>query len=485
MTTSTTALPPLARRAARPLLHATLFILHAAFFIGASASAQAPAREFFDGADDPASKTVMQQAETDIEKYRKGDFTVTLTDETGAPLPAATTATLDLIRHQFNFGCSMFRMSRLPDDDPVKKAGLQALLDIFNQVVVVDHWYNPYGEIEDKQPEKDMAWAAAHAMRTRYHAVLYEEPREAMGKHLATEQFWNLFDERIQYSTKVTGGKAGAYDLINEALSRKYWNKNNPKSFYRTEPTYPDLSQPEQIVRAFALARKYLPDAKLTALENPAPHDGPGGERYGEVIAMWKAALDAGADIDYIGTQCHFFDDGQPFKPDERKKNKNFYTMAEISKGLDLQNALNKPVEITEFTGPSRNKLKNKEYNQRIWTLSEAENSAWQINFYKLAFSKPCIIGVTRWNLVDQFCGRSMDGGILKQDGTPHQIYYDLLKLIKETWHTRVTQTPDAAGAVAFRGYYGDYQVAAEGYAPAEITLTPENQNIKVVLKKK
>ena len=446
-------------------------------------SIKAPDKEFFDGAADPASKEVMRQAETDIEKYRKGDFTITLTDETGAPIPATTTATLDLTRHQFIFGCSMFKMSRLPDDDPMKKAGTQALLDIFNQVVVVDHWYNPFGEVEDKQPDKDVAWAVAHAMRMRVSPILYEEPREAIGKHLTQDQYWQMFEDRIKYMAAITGGKPQIYDVINEVISRKRWNKNNPDSFYRLVPDYPDLSRPDLIVRAYALARKYLPNAKLTALENgfPSPTD----KNYKDIITMWKAALDAGADIDHIGTQCHFFDDGQSFRPEERKKNKDNYTMSSVSQALDMQKALNKPIEIAEFTGPSRNKLKSDDLNKTIWTMSEAENSAWQINFYKLAFSKPYIIGVTRWNLIDSYCGRAKDGGILTETGEKHQIYYDLRKLIKETWHTRVTQPPDAAGTLAFRGFYGDYQITAEGYAPAEITLTSENQNIKVILKKK
>jgi len=471
-----------AKTTAARALGAIFLVLHASFFIGPGVRADAPP-QFFDGATDPASKEVMLQAEADIEKYRKGDFTVELVDQSGNKIQGE--ATLDLIRHQFNFGCSMFRMSRLPDDDPMKKTGLQTLLDLFNQVVVVDHWYNPYGEIADKKPVEDIAWATAHNMRMRYHAILYQEPMEAIGKHLTTEQFWQLFDERFQYAARVTGGKAQIYDVINEVLSRKRWYRNDPKSFYRLEPTYPDLSQPDLIVRAFALARKYLPSAKLTALEHGIPN--PGDKNYTDIIAMWKAALDAGADIDYIGTQCHFFDDGQPFKPWERKKQKNFFTMAEISKGLDLQKALNKPIEVTEFTGPTRNRLQSAEKNQKIWTMTEAENSAWQINFYKLVFSKPYIIGLARWNLIDSYCGRADDGGILTQTGGKHQIYHDLRKLIKEDWHTRVTQpaNKDGADAITFRGFYGDYQVRVDGYAPAEITLTPENKNIRVVLKKK
>ena len=478
----------------RHKLAATLCALIAATTLHAQQAQQTTNEKFFDGANDPASQQVMRQAEADIEQYRKGDFTITIefADATQSPpiqnpqSKIQNPVTLDLIRHQFNFGCSMFGMARLPDGDPMKKAGIQTLLDLFNTVAVVDPWSNPYEKLADQHPAEDMAWAKAHHMRTRYVAVLYEEPLEFIGKGLTTEQYWREFDKRTRYCADITGGKADSYDVINEVVSRKYWFKDNPKSFYRLEPQYPDLSQPAEIIRAFALARKYLPGATLVALENGLPSTAQ--KQYKEIIATWKAALDAGAAIDRIATQCHFFDDGQSFKPWERKKQKDFYTMGEISKGLDLQKVLNKPVEIAEFTGPSRNKQKTPEYNKRIWTLTEEENCAWQINFYKLAFSKPYITGLTRWNLVDQYCGRSMDGGMLTPTGDKHQIHDALKKLIKETWHTRVTHPLDnntaAATTIAFRGFYGDYQVTAPGYAPLEITLTPETKTAKVVLKR-
>jgi len=446
-----------------------------------AASIPTPSAEaFFDGAKDPASKAVMQQAEADIQKYRTGDLKVVLVDENGKPVKGE--ATVDLIRHQFNFGVSMFGMSRKADDDPMKKIGLQTILDIFNQVVVVDHWYNPFGEIEDKQPAKDVAWAEAHNMRMRYHAILYEEGRQFLERHYTQDEYWQAFEDRIKYCADITQRKPSSYDVINEVISRKYWGKNNPQSFYRLVPDYPDLSQIDNIVRVFALARKYLPHNNLTALEAQLPSLN--DKIYAEIIAMWKAAIAAGADIDHVGTQCHFFSDGQPFQPEARTKNKDLYTMAGISKGLDLQKVLNKPIEITEFTGPSRSWAQSEELSKKIWTMSEAENSAWQINFYKLAFSKPYIIGVTRWNLVDEYCGRSMDGGVLTKTGQRHQIYYDLKKLIKEEWHTNAAGKTAKDGTFPFHGFYGDYSVTVKGYEPATVTLVPGTTTAKVVLKK-
>ena len=46
----------------------------------------ATAAPFFDGAQDAKSRTVMRQAGLDIEKYRKGSFTLELVDAGGNPV---------------------------------------------------------------------------------------------------------------------------------------------------------------------------------------------------------------------------------------------------------------------------------------------------------------------------------------------------------------------------------------------------------------
>lgn len=102
------------------------------------------------------------------------------------------------------------------------------------------------------------------------------------------------------------------------------------------------------------------------------------------------------------------------------------FTMNAINKGFELLGSIGKPVVITEFNGPSRNNTHSPENRDKIWTLSDEENSAWQINFYKFMLSKPHIIELIRWYTVDDLGGRRMDAGILFKDGRKYQIYYDL-----------------------------------------------------------
>jgi hypothetical protein len=121
-----------------------------------------------------------------------------------------------------------------------------------------------------------------------------------------------------------------------------------------------------------------------------------------------------------------------------------------------------------------------KEEQDKLWTMTDQENSAWQINFYKLAFSKPYILELTRWFQVDNYGGRGMDAGIIDSNGEKHQIYYDLKKLIKEEWHTKVEGKTNSLGEIAWRGFYGEYDVNVKGYQPVRVKLYDNNQE-KVV----
>lgn len=51
-----------------------------------------------------------------IERYRKGDFTLTLTDENGAPL-AGKPVKLTQKTHEFRYGANLFLLDELETDE--------------------------------------------------------------------------------------------------------------------------------------------------------------------------------------------------------------------------------------------------------------------------------------------------------------------------------------------------------------------------------
>ena len=427
----------------------------------------------------------MTRAEQDIEKYRKGDFTVVLVGPDGKPLRNAEVC-IELTRHQFNFGTNLFGISKYPDGNAFKRVALQTIKDIFNQVVVCDYWHNNRFKPGDKQPFLDIEWAQVNGLRTRLHAVLYElNANTFVRRPYTTEEFWEMIEERLKYVGKHYNGIVPEFDVINEMISKYAWERHDSETaFWNLFPNFPEFRDPDTAVKVFEMARKHIPDGRLVGLEAQIPSVN--NKVWAEIIEFWKDLLARGADIDVIGTQCHFFDMGVPFQEGSAKYGKDTFTMAGISAGLDMMESIGKPVVVTEFTGPSRNgEPYSKSLQEKIWTMTDAENSAWQINFYKLVFSKPFIQGLTRWNHIDGGSGRAIDGGILTPEGVKHQIYYDLKKLIKETWHTRVEIRSNSKGRLSFRGFYGDYEVRVPGYATAEAVFNDNGDRVvEIVLRK-
>ena len=152
------------------------------------------------------------------------------------------------------------------------------------------------------------------------------------------------------------------------------------------------------------------------------------------------------------------------------------FTMKGLESGLDLLASVGKPVVITEFNPPSR---EGKRKGPMPQGLTQEELAAWTVNYFTLVFSKPYTLGLSRWFVADG--ARGADAGVLTKDGTKKPVYFALKKLLKETWNT------DWSGAVtdgkaSFRGFYGTYELTADGYAPSRVTYGSAEQRAATVV---
>ena len=436
-------------------------------------------KPFFDGAPDPESQAVMRQAAIDIEKYRKGNFILHIVDIDGNPIKDAVVEA-ELSSHIFDFGTNLFGISALNDDNPLKEVAKQTIIDIFNTVAVVNYWHHPQNEQHVEKIQTDIAWAQANNLRTRFHAVFFNDPRHIFfGNDFSEEQCWEKIEERIKYVADATSGELPEYDVINEMVSKIEWDRDRPNAFMKNVPNFPDFTDPQVVKRVFDMTRKYLPNTKLVGLEAQVPSIN--NPVYMEIIEYWKRCLAIGADIDLIGTQAHFYTGGMEYQEGHWRFGPETFHMKKVNLALEALRSIERPIVITEFNGPSRNSTDNPVNREKFWTMSDYENSAWQINFYRLAFSKPYIEGLTRWFHIDNLGGRGMDAGILYESGEKHQIYYDLRKLIKEEWHTNVVLTTTQDGKANFRGFLGYYTISTDGYKPE--TLRLDNDSMEIVIK--
>ena len=442
-----------------------------------------PTQTFFDGMSDAESKAVMIQAEKEIEKYRTADFKLLFLDEEGKKVDSKKVK-LELFAHEFDFGTNTYGLFEKPANDPIRIEALKTIPEIFNKVVICDYWQDPKTRQRDYKVLEAIKWAQKNDLRMRFHAVLYNE-KWFKNQIYTEDQIWQMIEDRLHFVGETYGDKIGEYDVINEFYSMQFWERNNPPEdqFILAAPNYPKYREPEVAKKTLSLARKYLPNAKFVVLD--AQHPYLTNPQFIGYVNYLKTLKSIDGDFQMAGNQDHFFGHTWDFRAGSPTYGKTAYTMGAINKGFELLGTIGKPIVITEFNGPSRNNKHSPENRDKIWTISDKENSAWQINYYTLAFSKPFIIGVTRWYQVDNLGGRGMDAGILYEDGRKHQIYYDLKKLIKETWHTKTEKKTSMNGEVTFHGFYGDYLVDIPGYETVRVKLYKDGSKTTTVILKK
>jgi hypothetical protein len=92
---------------------------------------------------------------------------------------------------------------------------------------------------------------------------------------------------------------------------------------------------------------------------------------------------------------------------------------------------------------------------------------------YTLCFAHPAVAVVT-WDGVWDGEDAAGGGGLLRRDLAPRTAFRYLHKLIGSVWHSRARGETDTEGQFRFRGFFGDYRVAARlGEGPAAVDVVP------------
>jgi endo-1,4-beta-xylanase len=437
---------------------------------------------FFDGALGADGKAFMDKARQQIEKVRKGDFTVHVVGPDGKPV--AGHAQVKLLWHEFKWGGLLAGAGFPGSDTPAQSKALGVMDELFSLVGVANNWktVEPVrgGALHWEQTDKGVGWAKEHGKSMRIHCLIYDFQPEIpvwCNQIKSEQEWWPLIENHIRAVAERYGDVVNEYNVINEMIMHKDWEPTH-------NPAFPALSNPVNSARILGLARKYLPHATLVSLEQnyttPSPENAP----FREVLAFQKKLLELGAPVDVIGNQGHFFagwgaKDDMPFYVGHKTGGPGAFSMKQIGEGLDMLAALGKPIHITEFHPPSRNA--NRPDPQPY--LTPEETAAWLSNYMTLVFSKPYIHELIYYNIIDGFAGAAIDGGLVTRDGTLKPTYYAMRKLLKEDWSTR-WDGELSAGSSAFRGFYGRYEVAVDGYQPSQFSIGANDPHtIKVSLK--
>lgn len=384
-----------------------------------------------------------------IEKNRKGNFVV----KTNAKKVKVT-----LKNHKFRFGCNLFMLDEFPDDPNKNVIYRQKFKEVFNLATLPFYWdatepeegktrYEIGSPALYRRPPVDLCikYCEENNIEPREHALCYDNffPDWLVDK--TVPEIKQYIVKRMQQISRRYADKIPTIEVTNEM----FWDKGKT-------PIYAD---PDFMVFCYEQAAKYFPKNELCINEwsgdiwnkNPLP--------WNNYYLIIENLLLKGVRIDAIGMQYHMFYN----KDDYFKSTRRVYNLRHLIQVMDNFARLKKPFQITEITIPAFTEESADEQAQA--DIIEQLYSTW--------FSYPNVEQIIYWNLVDGYAAFTEPGnmtagenvyrgGLLRFDLSEKPAFQRIKHLVKDVWTTN-EQLETKGGAASFRGFYGEYEVEADG----------------------
>ena len=431
---------------------------------------------------------VQKMLNENIEKHRKAEGIVTVTDANGNPL-SGVTVKLTHKKHECKFGANLFMLDELETlekNDQYKKL----FADVFTMATLPFYWdstepnrghlrYSKNSSPMYRRPPIDLCieFCEQNGIEPREHALAYDHffPQWIWGED--TETVKNELERRYQEISSRYAHKIHTIEVTNEM------NWEEGRTGFYADPSF--------IKWCFDTADTYFPNNQLVVNDGLSECWLDRGRTTDKYYAYIENTLLKGSRIDAIGMQFHAWTSGDMIETEYARTNKMLYNPEAILKRLDLYASFGKPLQITEITlsaaGPEPE-------NEQIQAeLLEGLYSTW--------FAHPNVEQIIYWNLVDGYAyvasddpeviGRSQGdmtngenrfyGGLLRFDMSPKPAYYALKDLIQKKWHTELETVTDSNGQIRFSGFVGEYELQLDG-ATQNIHLSKQNTHITVVI---
>ena len=408
-----------------------------------------------------------ERIERDIEKHRKGDARILVTDEKGAPV-SNKRVKITQKTHDFGFGAHIFLLDGL--ETPERNAEYRELFaKYFNLATVPFYWSDLEPEEGKPRFEKDspkiyrrpapdlcVEYCEERGIRPKLHCLVYDKftpdwlPKGDMsGMEAAYEKHIAEIAERYR-------GRLCEFEVINESLYSHEWT---------TASVICDRA--DMVEWAFGLSRRHLPGETLVINEGQSQIPDLAERRhFARYFMQIERAIAKGAQIDKIGLQHHIFTGCTARTPDEYDialQNPTYVDPRQTLSALDTLARIGLPLEITEMTVPAFGD-----------TPEDEELQADLLEYiYTVLFSHPALDSIVYWNSVEGYCydagphanwnENRCRGALFRRDLSPKPSAERLYELINETWHTELEATTDAEGYVTVRGFFGDYELEYEG----------------------
>ena len=388
-----------------------------------------------------------------IEQLRKTDVELELLGENGGALPNYM-VNAQQIRSDFAFGSTLNAGSvgNVQYDEFFR--------DNFEWATVEWHtqWVPTEPTIDQEEysiADASVAFARDNGIKIRGHAITWASPAfvPTWLDSLSANELRQELDERILNATTHFKGQLAAWDVCNELLHHRYFRNRLGDDI--TAQIFNQAAANDPATPLFTNEYDILPFADTA--------------RTDQYVELLEDLLAAGAKVDGIGIQSHFWNDNVSPK--------------NLEIAFDKLSAFGLPILLTECD---------------FINESDAEKAKHLETVYRYAFSRPEVSGIILWGFWANAHWRGEDAALVESDFTINEAGQKYLEL-RDEWSTHVKSVSDSQGRLAFRGFQGTYLVSvvnpdtqATSYhivhvpqsdsGPQQTTLTiPEEDNVLCV----
>jgi GH35 family endo-1,4-beta-xylanase len=401
--------------------------------IGGSAAFAAP-RIGLAASDLPApdDAAILAAAKERIAQHRRGDGRVIVRNADGCPAAGVKVA-VEQIRHDFLFGCNLFRFGRLDDAD-LETAYRRRFVEIFNYATLGFYW--PFYEPERGQPiypytDTVTEWCASHGVTCKGHPLVWDF---ADPKWLPREfpEIRALSNARVREIVARFKDRVGFWDVVNEPTHLGRF-KTRMGEWAISMGAVPYVAEHLKIARTA--------NPKATLLVNDYRTDPP-----------FYKILDALRDgdpplFDAVGIQSHMHDGGWP--------------LHKVWTVCDTYARFQHPIHFTESTSVSGPRLGPGENWGPTTPEGEARQAKYVLKFYTALFAHPAVQAITWWDFSDNGAWQRAAAGWVRKDMSPKPVFDRMHDLIRRDWWTRDQGTTDQQGEFKARAYFGQHRLKA------------------------
>ena len=346
-----------------------------------------------------------REAQQRIERIRKTDLTVRVTDAEGNALPGAHVRAA-MVRHAFPWGTCV-QAERLLGQGPDDTIYRDKLQELFNCAVMENElkwnaWHGAYGPgFSREKTEAALTWLKERAFRIRGHCLVWHgwENLQPWGASLGDDlpDLRRRILEHIDELAEFTREYVDEWDVVNEPVNVSEVIK---------------VLGEEVLATWFNRARTALPDScrlfinEFNIVEPLCVRE---RDAYEAII---RSLLDAKAPLEGIGFQSHFQD--PPGSP------------AEALQVFDRFARFGLPIVVTEFD---------------VNTKDEERQARFTRDFLTAAFSHPACTGFVFWGFWEGAHWRP-DAALFRKDWSEKRnlaAYRDLV--FKEWWTDQTGHT--------------------------------------------